>query len=57
VGDPEKLARAIGEALERPGDPRAGLQRARAFDIQNIADQYLQLLSCGREKCRRHCAP
>jgi glycosyltransferase involved in cell wall biosynthesis len=57
VGDPEKLARAIGEALERPGDPRAGLQRARAFDIQYIADQYLQLLSCGREKCRRHCAP
>jgi glycosyltransferase involved in cell wall biosynthesis len=57
VGDPEKLARAIGEALERPRDPRAGLQRARAFDIQNIADQYLKLLSCGREKCRRHCAP
>ncbi|MFO7645988.1 MAG: glycosyltransferase [Desulfosarcina sp.] len=49
VGDPEKLARAIGEALDRPGDPQAGLQRARAFDIQNIADQYVRLFSFGRE--------
>ncbi|MCG6908381.1 MAG: glycosyltransferase [Desulfobacteraceae bacterium] len=57
VGDPEKLARAIGEALDRPADARAGLERARAFDIQNIADQYVQLLSCGREECLRHCAP
>jgi glycosyltransferase involved in cell wall biosynthesis len=45
VGDPEKLARAIGAALEGPGDPQAGLQRARAFDIQNIADQYVRLFS------------
>ncbi len=45
VGEPEKLAHAIGEALARPADVRAGLERARAFDIQNIADQYVRLLS------------
>jgi glycosyltransferase involved in cell wall biosynthesis len=45
VGDPEKLARAIGAALDRPGDPQAGLQRARAFDIRKIADHYVRLFS------------
>jgi glycosyltransferase involved in cell wall biosynthesis len=45
VGDPEKLARAIGAALEGPGDAQAGFQRARAFDIRNIADQYVRLFS------------
>jgi glycosyltransferase involved in cell wall biosynthesis len=49
VGDPEELARAIGEAIDRPGDPQAGLRRARAFDIRNIADQYVRLFSFGRE--------
>ncbi|HSM75180.1 MAG TPA: glycosyltransferase [Desulfobacterales bacterium] len=57
VGDPERLARAIGETLERPGDPRTGLQRARAFDIQNIAEQYEQLLCRGSDEGRRRCAP
>jgi len=45
VGDPEKLARAIGAALEGPGDAQAGLQRARAFDIRQIADHYVRLFS------------
>ncbi len=45
VGDPARLARAIDEALERPADARAAVERARAFDIQNIAEQYVQLLS------------
>jgi glycosyltransferase involved in cell wall biosynthesis len=45
VGDPQELAHAIVAALERPADARAGVERARAFDIQNIAEQYVQLFS------------
>lgn len=42
VGEPEALAQAIQKSLDGTTDPEKLRQRARQFDIETVADRYLQ---------------
>jgi glycosyltransferase involved in cell wall biosynthesis len=43
-GDPDSLAAAIDEMLDRPGIAAAAMQRAADYSAEHIADRYLELL-------------
>lgn len=44
VGDAQALAAAITHALQSPPDPDALRQRAQAFAVDTVAEQYLRIL-------------
>lgn len=44
VGNAEAMAKAILETLENPPDTRAARERAQAFSVERIAEQYLDVL-------------
>lgn len=44
VGDVDALAKAIEETLENPIDSKILQERAKDFDIEKIADEYLKLI-------------
>ncbi len=43
VGDVDRFARAMEEALREPGDPNPRRNWARAFSVEASADQYLHV--------------
>ena len=47
VGDPIALGSAMIEAIRNPFNPNPGLDRARQFDIGEVAERYLSLLDLG----------
>jgi glycosyltransferase involved in cell wall biosynthesis len=44
VKEPDALARAIAQTLDKGSDPEKSRQRARHFDIEAVADRYLDFL-------------
>jgi len=54
IEDPIALGRAMLEALRNPHTPNPGLDRAREFDVGEIAGRYLSLLNLGARETQEH---